>query len=70
VEGRTKCWLAMVVAILLLAGGCAGILQETEHDDGKVSRIRIQGGESWKSYDKNPTKKDESSFILKKEATF
>jgi hypothetical protein len=71
VTGRMhKCWLWVVLAILLLGTGCSGILQETYSEDGKVERIRVQGGESWRTWDRNATKGDESSFILKREATF
>jgi len=70
-ESRKNSWcLALVLAIMLGTVGCAGILQESYYDDGKVERLRIQGGESWKSWDRNPTRGDEGAVILKKEATF
>ncbi|MHB8067576.1 MAG: hypothetical protein ACYDIC_06710 [Desulfobaccales bacterium] len=70
-ESRKNSWrLALSLAIMLGAAGCAGILQESQYDDGKVERLRIQGGESWKSWDRNPTRGDEGAVILKKEATF
>ena len=64
------CCLVLALAILLGAAGCAGILQESEYDGGKVERLRIQGGESWKSWDHNSTKADEGAVMLKKETTF
>jgi hypothetical protein len=63
-------WLGLVLALLLGAVGCAGILQETQYEDGKIERLRIQGGVSWKTWDQNSIKQDESAFILKKESTF
>ena len=70
------CWLALALAALALAG-CSGVLMESKHDDGKVDRVKIDGGESWDSYDDKPrnpfTKKksmDDMSIILKREATF
>ena len=67
---KMRCWLGLALAILLGAVGCSGILQESQYEDGKVERLRIQGGESWKTWDRNPTRGDEGAFILKKEATF
>jgi hypothetical protein len=67
---KNQWWLGLALAVLLGAAGCSGILQETLYEDGKVERLRIQGGESWKTWDRNATKGDESAFIIKKEATF
>jgi hypothetical protein len=67
---KNRWWLGLALAVLLGAMGCSGILQESYYEDGKVERLRIQGGESWKTWDTNSTRKDESAFILKKEATF
>jgi len=67
---KNRWWLGLVLAVQLGAVGCSGILQESLYEDGKVERLRIQGGESWKTWDPNSTRKDESAFILKKEATF
>lgn len=70
-ESRKNSWrLALSLAIMLGTAGCAGILQESQYDDGKVERLRIQGGESWKTWDRNPTKGDSGAVMLKKEATF
>jgi hypothetical protein len=70
-ESRKNRWcLGLVVALLLGAVSCSGILQESHYEDGKVERLRIQGGVSWKTWDHNSIKQDESAFILKKEATF
>ncbi|MBM4274508.1 MAG: hypothetical protein FJ134_08630 [Deltaproteobacteria bacterium] len=62
-------WLAALLAGLLVAG-CAGILAEKEYEDGHLERVRVQGGESWRLYDRNPLKEDGGAVILKKESTF
>jgi hypothetical protein len=67
---KNRWWLGLALAALLGSVGCSGILQELRRDDGQVERLRISGGESWKSWDQNSTRKDESAFILKKESTF
>ena len=70
-EGRKqRWWPGLVLAILLGAMGCSGILQELQSDDGQTERLRVQGGESWKTWDRNATKADESCIMLKKESTF
>jgi hypothetical protein len=68
---RSLWWLGLALAILLGVGvGCSGVLQEVQHDDGSVERLKVQGGESWKTWDRNATKGEDSAFILKKESTF
>ncbi|MBI4642638.1 MAG: hypothetical protein HY790_05610 [Deltaproteobacteria bacterium] len=67
---KYRWWLGLALAVLLGAVGCSGILQELQYEDGSVERLRIQSGESWKTWDRNSTREDESSVILKKEATF
>jgi len=69
-------WLGLGLAALVLAG-CSGVLVESKQKDGQVERVKIDGGESWDSYDDKPrypfTKKknfDEMSIMLKREATF
>ncbi len=66
----------MALAALVLAG-CSGVLMESKQDDGRVDRVKVDGGESWDSYDDKPrypyTKKkalDDMSIILKNESTF
>jgi hypothetical protein len=61
--------------ILLLGGGCSGVLFEKQHEDGRVSRLKIDGGEGWSEYDDKPRypqskTKDEYYIVIKKEATF
>ena len=67
---KQKWWMGLTLVILLSAVGCAGILQESYSEDGKAERLRIQGGESWRSWDRNPTKGDASGLMLMKQATF
>jgi len=67
---KSRWWLVLALAALVGAVGCSGILQEMQHEDGSVERLRVQGGESWRSWDRNPTKGEDSAFILKKESTW
>ncbi len=61
----------LAMALALLAGvGCAGILAESVSEDGHLERIRVDGGQSWKLYDRNPTRSDDTAIMLKKETTF
>jgi hypothetical protein len=58
--------------------GCSGILFESKKDDGKlVERLRVDGGESWETYDDKPRnpykdgkKLEDMSIFLKKETKF
>jgi uncharacterized protein YceK len=63
-------WLGLMVSAVLLASGCAGIISETMTDDGKTERLRFVAGSKWSTWDRNPTKQDDSCIILKKESTF
>jgi hypothetical protein len=63
--------------MVLLGSGCSGVLLESKREDGKVERLRVDGGESWSSYDDKPRspyqdgkRLDDLSIMLKKEATF
>lgn len=68
---KSRWWLVLALAALLGVGvGCSGVLQEMRHEDGSVERLKVQGGESWKTWDRNPTKEEDSAFILKKESTW
>jgi hypothetical protein len=63
-------WLGLALIVLLGVIGCSGVLQELQREDGQTERLRVSGGESWKSWDRNATRPDESAFFLKKESTF
>jgi hypothetical protein len=63
-------WPAAAALAALLWCGCAGILSEKMDDDGKIERVRVGTTNKWSSWDRNPTKKDESILMLKKESTF
>ena len=63
-------WLGLALAVLLGGIGCSGVIQELHRDDGQVERLRVTGGESWKSWDRNPTKGDATAVFLRKESTF
>ena len=69
------CLLIGLALILLWGGGCSGVLFEKQHDNGRVDRLMIDGGEGWGDYDDKPRypqskTKDEYYFVIKKEATF
>jgi hypothetical protein len=69
-------WL--VVAMVLLSG-CSGVLMESKDSSGKVDRIRLDSGESWRTYDSKPREPyissgkhglDDMSLMLLNEMTF
>jgi hypothetical protein len=68
---------ALFLAGLLLLGGCSGVLYEKQDDAGRVDRVRLDGGESWNTFDTTPRyrsnkAKDQDPYciMLKSEATF
>lgn len=63
-------WLAGAALAALLFCGCGGILAENVNEDGNTERILVGTAGKWSYYDRNPTKKDETSIMLKKESTF
>ena len=63
-------WLAAAALVVLLGSGCAGTLVEKVREDGQTDRLSIGTTDKWSTYDRNPTKKDESLILLKKELTF
>jgi hypothetical protein len=65
-----------VLAALLLAG-CSGTLFQHQEANGQQAQVKIDGGESWDSYDNKPRypfdkrkSNDEMSIMLKSESTF
>ncbi len=79
--GWQKSWgLGMGLILLLTVAGCSDVLVEAKRPDGGVERVRVDGGESWTSYDDKPrnpytkAKKDDPqsdmTIMLKKESTF
>jgi len=72
-------WLPWALAMLVLAAGCSGVLLEKKDSSGTVERVKIDGGESWDSYDTRPRDPyassgkhglDDMSIMLKSEKTF
>ncbi len=63
-------WLAGAALAALLCCGCAGIISEKVYDAGQTERLRVSTTDRWSTYDRNPTKQDESCFMLLKESTF
>ncbi len=74
--GRGFRWLlaGAVLMAVLFTGGCAellqGILMEKQYDDGHKEKVYVDGGESWSSYDRNATRGDGTTVMLRKESTF
>jgi len=63
-------WLAAAALAAMLWCGCAGIISEKVDESGQTERLRLGTTEKWSTWDRNPTKQDESVFMLKKESTF
>lgn len=63
-------WLGVIGLTALLASGCGGIIREKTTTDGTAERLRLDTGSKWSSWDRNPTKADDSCIMLKKESTF
>ena len=72
-------WLAWALAATVCLSGCSGVLMESKDSSGKVERVKIDGGESWDTYDDRPrqpfsnSKKhglDDLGLMLKSEKTF
>jgi hypothetical protein len=78
VRGINRC-LPWLLAAMVLVSGCSGILLETKDNTGQVDRIKIDGAESWDSYDNKPRHPyvssgkhglDDMGIMLKSETTF
>ncbi len=76
-DRKMKKLLGLILAGLLFLAGCNGVLFEKEQSNGGVSRVRVDGGESWSSYDTTPRYRsqkakdqDDMCIMLKNEATF
>ena len=73
-----KAWGRLGLALLLLllwTAGCSGVLFEKLHGDGRVDRLKLDGGEGWGDYDDRPRlpqsrTKDDYYLAIKKELTF
>ncbi len=69
--------LPVLLLVTILVGGCSGVIYEKPREDGGVSRVRLDGGESWSTYDTTPRYRsqkakdqDDMCIMLKNEATF
>jgi len=72
-----KSWAALAVVVMLLSG-CSGVLLESQGENGKVDRLKLDG-ERWSSYDKRPRDPyvnsgrhglDDMTIMLKSQRTF
>jgi hypothetical protein len=66
---RSSWWLALAVT-LLLGPGCTGILSEQYYEDGRTERLRLQSGDKWSNWERNPFKENDTCIMLKKELTY
>ncbi len=78
-SGRKKYGARFVALalLILLVGGCNGVLYEKQKDNGQVTRLRIDQGGGWDSYNitpryysQNPKDLDDFSIMLRNEQTF
>jgi hypothetical protein len=72
-----KTWgrLGLALGLLLGVSSCSGVLFEKQLEGGRVDRLKIDGGESWDTYETRSRypygrTKDDYSIVIKKEATF
>ena len=63
--------------LILLVGGCNGVLYEKQKDNGQVQRLRIEQDGGWGSYNitpryysQNPKDMNDFSIMLRNEQTF
>jgi hypothetical protein len=77
--GRTLygLWIVALAFLILLLGGCNGVLYEKQQADGQTNRLILNKDNGWDSYDITPryysqNPKDTSDFglVLKNEHTF
>ena len=73
--GKNWGWLGLALLVLLAGSGCSGVLMETHYNDGRVERVKIEGGEDWSAYEHRSVypqtrTKDDYSIVIKKEVTF
>jgi hypothetical protein len=75
---RKRClpWLVAAMVVLL---GCSGVMMESKDSSGKIDRVRLDNGQSWKNYDNKPRQPyvssgkhglDDMSLMLLREMTF
>jgi hypothetical protein len=71
--------LPWLVAAMVVSSGCSGVMMESKDSSGKIDRLRLDNGQSWKSYDNKPRQPyvssgkrglDDMSLMLMKEMTF
>ena len=72
-----KRWLAWVLATAVFMAGCSGVLLESKGEGGRAERLKLDSGEGWQGYDKQPrhpfdrrNSYDEMSIMLKSVRTF
>jgi len=76
---KSRGFRGWLLAALVLASGCSGILLESQDQGGKVDRLKLDGTETWDSYDDRPRHPyvksgkrgvDDIGIMLKSETSF
>jgi hypothetical protein len=69
--------LAWVLATAVFMSGCSGVLFESKGEGGRAERLKLDSGEGWEGYDRQPrhpfdkrNSTDEMSIMLKSVRTF
>lgn len=69
--------LAWLLATAVFMSGCSGVLLESKGEGGRAERLKLDAGENWEGYDKQPrhpfdkrNSYDEMSIMLKSVKTF
>jgi len=68
--GGKNFWRLGLALAVLLSAACSGILAESHYNDGRQETLRVQSGEKWSNWDRNPRKENDACIMLKKESTF
>jgi hypothetical protein len=71
-------WLPWILAAMVLASGCSGVLMQSKDSSGQEERIKVNTMGNWSSYDIRPRDhtsrsddpNDNMGIMLLKESTF
>jgi hypothetical protein len=71
-------WLPWILAAMVLASGCSGVLMQSKDSNGQEERVKIDTMKSWSNYgiqprdhsSKNDNPNDNMGVLLLKESTF
>jgi hypothetical protein len=71
-------WLPWIVAAMVLASGCSGVLMQSKDSNGQTERVKVGTMKSWTNYDirprdhtsRNDNPNDNMGVMFMKEQTF